>query len=743
MSFAQNKNFVLQSSEDFGPSRKGAAMSLKTWVSAAVVLFVLSSHVAAGGLVGWWKFDEGAGREVVDSSGNGRHGKVFGGAAWVDGFIGKGALNISGGGVEIADSPLLRPQHFTVSIWVRFAESQTEFARLFQKGNDNRETINILGGGAAQDGRPSFNKVAFSIYPGHDKDVPAISVPQTLEARKWFHIAAVYDGEDMLLYVDGKVVARRTIGLVTPRAVEGDPLVIGNRPPDMDRGFNGAVDDIRMYNRPLSPEEIWQLYVWKGKNLHSAALPVPAHLATDLMPSQTLGWMPGKNAAGHNLYFGTNEDAVANATTSSSEFKGSYPADINSFDTGALEFAKTYYWRIDELSGENITRGDLWQFTVIDGKASKPCPDKTLKNVDTGIKLSWTAHELAKSHDIYFGTDRDELREADVTSPAFKKNLPLKSKSFDPGPLRKGTYYYWRIDERTDFGVAKGDIWQFRTRGGSLVLQVDLAVKTCDKKDFYPGLAKPGWTIWAADAWTDMYMHDYQVFPGKPDGSLDQAGIDATGITLWMSSGSEGQLGIGAKGVCRNNLGGGGCPSGTAQGDPIANTWAYAVDWAGPYAGDILLVFRGLPAGVYELRSYHNFWEPCTQKTRNCLDCDCHMPPMPSITAKPLPPKIKDRNQNRSDNILKGYRAALPNGTGRGVTAMQNAYNVAPQHVYSDDELVPSVIIFATDGSDVLVIYQADRTKPLYPDCARKGREGARGILNAFELIQLDSAAQG
>jgi len=716
---------------------------VKGLLVTAMVQFGLISQVMANDLAGWWTFDEGAGDKVTDFSGNGHQGEVFGGTKWVDGYIGKGALRITGGGVKIADSPLLRPEQFTVAIWVKFAKSQGELARLFQKGNDNRETINIFGGGPAQDGKPCFNQVAFSIYTGPDTNAPRIEIPERFERGRWFHIAAVYDGSDMLLYVDGKVVARKTIGRVTPQAVEGDPLVIGNRPPDMDRGFNGVVDDIRMYSRPLSAQEIWRLYVWKGKDVHSAAMPNPANRTTDLMPSQVLGWMPGKNAAGHNVYFGTDRHAVADATTSSSHFKASYPADVNTFNPGRLEFGKTYYWRIDELSRTDTVKGDVWQFAIIDGKASKPSPDKTLKNVDTSIKLSWTAHELARSHDVYFGTDRDAVEKADAASPAFKKNLPLGSESFDPGRLQEGTCYYWRIDEKGDLGVAKGDTWQFRTSSGSLVLQVDLAVKTCDRQALYPGLAKPGWTIWAANAWTDMYMHDCQVFPKKPDGSLDKAGINGTGVTLWMSTGSEGQLGIGAKGLCRNNLGGGGCPSGTAQGDPIANTWAYAVDWAGPYAGDILLVLRGLPAGVYELHSYHNFWEPCTQKTRNCLDCDCGMPPMTSITANPLPPRINNRSQNRSDNILKGYRAALPHGTGRGVTAIQNAYNVAPQHVYSDDELVPSVIIFATDGSDVLVIYQADKTEPLYPDCARKGREGARGILNALELIQLDSAAQG
>jgi hypothetical protein len=266
-------------------------------------------------------------------------------------------------------------------------------------------------------------------------------------------------------------------------------------------------------------------------------------------------------------------------------------------------------------------------------------------------------------------------------------------------------------------------------------LHIDLAVPTCDGKGIYEGLAKPGWTIWAAPSWKDMYMHDGVWLPSKKDPEVFAEGIEGTGVKAFLSTGSEGQLGIGAKGVCRNNLGGGGCPKGTASGDPIANSWAYAVDWAGPYAGDIILLLTDLPAGKYELISYHNHWEPCKQKNRNCLDCDCGMPPMPLISANPLPGKERKGQKDLSENVLSQYRWALPYGTGKGVTAIENAHDVAPQHVLSDEELIPSVIKFATDGSEVLVIYQADRSLPLYPDCARKGREGARGILNAFELI--------
>jgi hypothetical protein len=176
------------------------------------------------------------------------------------------------------------------------------------------------------------------------------------------------------------------------------------------------------------------------------------------------------------------------------------------------------------------------------------------------------------------------------------------------------------------------------------------------------------------------------------------------------------------KGLCRGGLAGDLPIYGTPEGDPIANTYFFSCDWAGQKNGDGFVLLRGLPAGEYAMTSYHNHWEPSTQGTRNCHHSESGMPPMPSVSANPVPPAA-----------LPGYRSwALPKGTGKGVVAIENAKNVKVSSVLSDDEVTKSHIRFSTDGSDVLIIYEApDNT---YPDRARSGREGARGIWNAFEL---------
>jgi hypothetical protein len=135
-------------------------------------------------LVGWWKFDEGSGETIADSSGHGNNGTVFGITSWVDGFVGPKALKITGGGVTIPDKAELRPLQVTVAMWFNFNGKQVPSARLFQKGKDNQETINLQGG---QGG------IGFSLAtePGENR---SINTKHRFEIGKWYHITGIYDG---------------------------------------------------------------------------------------------------------------------------------------------------------------------------------------------------------------------------------------------------------------------------------------------------------------------------------------------------------------------------------------------------------------------------------------------------------------------------------------------------------------------------------------------------------------------
>jgi hypothetical protein len=96
-----------------------------------------------------------------------------------------------------------------------------------------------------------------------------------------------------------------------------------------------------------------------------AAKPRPVSGDEHVAEKPTLAWRPGQLAIGHDVYLGTNADAVANATQSSPEYRGRVAE--TTLATDAADSFATYYWRVDEVrsdAAEEVTKGDVWTFRV-------------------------------------------------------------------------------------------------------------------------------------------------------------------------------------------------------------------------------------------------------------------------------------------------------------------------------------------------------------------------------------------
>jgi len=96
----------------------------------------------------------------------------------------------------------------------------------------------------------------------------------------------------------------------------------------------------------------------------------PGGKAVDVPQQLTLSWTAGEKAAQHDVYFGEDVQAVADATPDSADvYKGRQELAENTFDPGILEWNKTYYWRIDEVNdaeAESPWKGNVWSFTTAD-----------------------------------------------------------------------------------------------------------------------------------------------------------------------------------------------------------------------------------------------------------------------------------------------------------------------------------------------------------------------------------------
>jgi hypothetical protein len=80
-----------------------------------------------------------------------------------------------------------------------------------------------------------------------------------------------------------------------------------------------------------------------------------------------LTWTRSASAASHQVYFGTDKEAVRKATTTSLEYKGVRALGAESYDPGLLASGSAYYWRVDEVNNTNAAspwKGPLWTFTT-------------------------------------------------------------------------------------------------------------------------------------------------------------------------------------------------------------------------------------------------------------------------------------------------------------------------------------------------------------------------------------------
>ena len=100
-----------------------------------------------------------------------------------------------------------------------------------------------------------------------------------------------------------------------------------------------------------------------------ASRPRPANGSIGTKKQLVLTWKPGDFAASHEIYLGTDKDAVINATTASPEYKGTRLLGTESYDAGKLAWDTTYYWRIDEVDSVNPDSpwiGSVWSFNTGD-----------------------------------------------------------------------------------------------------------------------------------------------------------------------------------------------------------------------------------------------------------------------------------------------------------------------------------------------------------------------------------------
>ncbi len=229
------------------------------------------------GLVGFWKFDEGTGNITYDSSGNNNHGNIHS-PVWTGGINGT-TLAYDGFNdyVEVDDDASLNfgANDFSLEAWFNTGNSKVQniiYKRDYIIGNKGQGYALLLDGGTP----------GFFIRDGNEYDLYGRTTG--LDDYKWHHIVGLKYGNTSYLYIDG-VQDENTLNVSGAGSTNNTHnLYFGVWEAHFDyfNYFDGLIDEIRIYNRALTAEEIVEHY--------EEYFPIKIVYVDDDFNSSTPGW---------------------------------------------------------------------------------------------------------------------------------------------------------------------------------------------------------------------------------------------------------------------------------------------------------------------------------------------------------------------------------------------------------------------------------------------------------------------
>jgi hypothetical protein len=222
------------------------------------VVTVGAPPLPTAGPVAMWKLDETSGTTAADSSGNALKGTLgnYSASGWTAGKIG-GALNFNGvSNIVTVGSPaaLTNLARYTVAAWIKPRSlGELKLGRIVNKRSAAGWALFLNTDGSA------FFRQTFSTTEG------AWSTPaNSVALGAWLHVAVAYDSSSSanrpVFYINGKLVTT-TVRAAPAGSRSSDAaslLTIGNTS-TLERTFDGAIDDVRIYNRILTATEIGTL----------------------------------------------------------------------------------------------------------------------------------------------------------------------------------------------------------------------------------------------------------------------------------------------------------------------------------------------------------------------------------------------------------------------------------------------------------------------------------------------------
>ena len=430
--------------------------------TSAVVPVAVNNTTAgppASGLIGYWNFDEGSGSIAHDTSGGGHNGTVNG-AVWTTGKINTG-LRFNGTTNSVITPAIALGGAFSVSAWVnpsvtpqvgyvRIAE--TYYASGFYLGTDTTGTKYklIVNGGAGVTGFCGYGCAeGGTITSG------------------WHLVTGTYDGATARLYVDNAVAGSDTF---TAPSNINLPLYIGISKGGGGYGWNGTIDEVRLYNRGLSSAEVSAIYNNTGAPPDTTPPTTPGNVtATAVSPSQiNVSWSASTDNVGAGYRVFRNGTLAGTVTALSYSDTGLAASTTYSYTVSAFDAAGN----VSAPSTAAMATTLALDTTPPSVSITAPGANSTVSNT---ITVTATASDNVAVGDVQFQLDGVNLGADLTTAPytiswntatasngshnltaiardtshnsATSAVVPVTVNNTTAGPPASGLIGYWNFDE--------------------------------------------------------------------------------------------------------------------------------------------------------------------------------------------------------------------------------------------------------------------------------------------------------
>ena len=348
------------------------------------------------GEVARWKLDEASGTSLSDSSGNSNTATATG-TTVVAGKYGN-ARNFSGSDKLAVPSITGNPMISSVSLWVYTVGAVSGNTYVFDEGGNNN-WIQIYN-----------SKVRSGTTGSYYCDSAA-----TLSQNTWYNITKVFDGNVFSLYLNGTLTCSISALGTSPGAITIGQYGGGGY------GFNGYIDEVRMYNKALTSNQVNSLYTSNRSPLLDTVYSNTQESGADLRFTDSDGttqlsyWIDKYSAAGQNAKIWVKVPSIsANTTKTIYAFYGSQYATATSSATNTMIFYDDFEyadspvnhgWTLDPGS----TSANYSASTDFARKGSKSLKLYPGSGGKIGFKVPLASSNKYAIHASYYETDATEI----------------------------------------------------------------------------------------------------------------------------------------------------------------------------------------------------------------------------------------------------------------------------------------------------------------------------------------------